>query len=196
VLTNIVNKVATTTDYATINTQMTTLINAMVSANSDVAFEAAASALYDQTYNPAYWTAASWASNVHSAIQPYATNLTQAQLQTLLEQLPQFTPGYPAAALQGQVTSILSYYTHNGSLPKIEWTQANVIVPMDSEPQDPTGVCQIINAALWFLGTIFTTLAVMCVLPEPAIVVICPAAAVIGLIVAVLAALSAIVCGF
>jgi hypothetical protein len=64
----------------------------------------------------------------------------------------------------------------------------------DPEPPGGSGFCGEVNFYMGLLGIVATNLAIMCLLPEPLLVVICPVAAVIGIVVGVLAIMQFIAC--
>jgi hypothetical protein len=62
-----------------------------------------------------------------------------------------------------------------------------------TEPQQG-GFCQELDFLMYMLGAIATILAYMCALPEPAIVIICPAAGIIGIIFGLVALIEGVFC--
>ena len=183
---------ATTSDYATMAAQSQSLLNELVNKNSDVDFKVAAS---QATASNGQYTAAAIANSAYYAVQPYAPNYPFAKINAVISSLPQFNPSLPAATLEAIMTGTLGSLAHNGMTPWI--TQAYDIFEGFGnggiDTPNSSG-CAELNLAIVFMGAAFTTLAVMCAVPEPALVIICPATALAGIIFGVLCIIAALFC--
>lgn len=197
-LTNITNGVGKVSDYQAIHSNTATLISNMVAANSDVAFKAAAKQVaYSATtgkLNNMPFTASSLSTAIYNGIKPYAPNMPYS---TIYNQVLAYGPWplaaqYQAANINGHIAAL----ANGGSLPWLNKFQS-AIEDYIIDPEDPEGdgSCTIINALFWFLGLVFAVLWVMCTIPEPAIVVICPIAGIIAGLLAIVAAMIPVVCG-
>ena len=151
-LTNITNGAGKTSDYQTIYNNVATLVSNMVAANSDVAFKAAASGVTyaNGALNGVAFNASSMATSIYNVLTPYAPHYSYSSLYT---QVNTYGPwgvqtGDPAVFAQ-QINSQLLGLSHTGSLPWLNRFQTMINSYLE-DPQDPTGVCQEINALFWF----------------------------------------------
>lgn len=187
---NISSGNGTGADYALVANQTNILLAQLVSANFDAGIKATASQTSAQDGD---FSANGMADLIYNAIQAYAPNYPYWKVMASVQNLPQMNPNLPPTIRDGITNASLASIRGNGATPYI--TNAyNTFDTYSTTPPQQSGDCQELNFIMYFLGIIALMLAVMCALPEPAVVVICPAAAVIGIVVGILALVIGIFC--
>jgi hypothetical protein len=185
------NKAQTTSDIATLANQIQSLINEFNRVDFDYAFKTAANSV---SYTNGAFEEGPVADMVYGFITPYVPSYPFSNVNTVFASMSQYNPKLPSNVLQGLAEAMIGSLAHNGATIWLVQAQSMVNSWDTGGGELPDSFCAELNLFLYFLGGVATILAVMCVLPEPAIVVICPAVAAIAIIIGILAIIAGIIC--